>query len=45
LTANRSSVGPWVTSVSGALYAKAKTVDMGIEIVIAAIEAGAAVRV
>jgi hypothetical protein len=45
LTADRSSVGPWVTGVSGALYAKAKTVDMGIEIVIAAIEAGAAVRV
>ncbi|KAG2037074.1 hypothetical protein BDR03DRAFT_1010998 [Suillus americanus] len=40
-----SSVGPWVTGVSGALYTKAKTVDMGIEIVITAIEAGAAVRV
>ncbi|KAG2341220.1 hypothetical protein BDR05DRAFT_949822 [Suillus weaverae] len=39
-----SSVGPWVTGVSGVLYAKAKTVDMGIEIVVAAIEAGIAVR-
>ncbi|KAG1825474.1 uncharacterized protein BJ212DRAFT_1474869 [Suillus subaureus] len=40
-----NSVGPWVTSVSGALYAKAKTVNNGIETVITALKAGVAVKV